>query len=551
MVAKVKFLLFAKQNTLLSASLIVMLMIFLSRVLGLVRYRLLAHFFGDQLNLLDSFIAAAIVPEAIFEIFIFGTISIAFIPVFSNLIAQKREEDAHRLVTSLAICGLIVFLVVSIILFLGAPQIASLIAPGLVAKSQEQHALIANLIRVMILSQLFFVPGTILTGVAQTFRYFLLPALSPVLYNIGIILGIIFLSDTYSIYAPAIGMVFGAMLFLLAQTPLIRIVGLKFNITHFYQKGVLQVLSLSLPRTLALIANRINDFINIALASLVSQGSIVIFNFAQTLQLAPLSIFGMSLAQALLPTLALVYGKKDTDLFKSVFLSAMHQLLFIIFPIAAILAVLRIPVVRLTYGASNFPWETTVATGQVLIVFSFSLAAQGLNILLTRAFYATHDTKTPLLVTVGGILLNIILSFYFIAMRGFSIPFLAVSFSISQVLQATFLLLLLSKKLGGFDLRNILLPVGKIATSAFLMAIALYIPMKLLDQLVFDTTRTVPLIFLTGIAGSLGLIVYAFFAWLFDIKEIFPVIAFIRKFGRLKKITREVEVINGQTRSGT
>lgn len=546
---KLVFLFLRQQNSFLSATLVVMIMILLSRILGLVRYRLLAHFFGGQLFLLDSFIAANIIPDAIFDIFIFGTISVAFIPVFSNLLAQKKEEEAWKLVTSLLIVGMILFFIVSIIVFIFAEQVALVVAPGLVSGNLEARQTIANLIRIMLLSQLFFIPGTILTGVFQTFRYFFIPALAPVLYNIGTIAGIIFLSGTFSIYAPAYGMIAGSLLFLLVQIPLTKKVGMKLKLNELFLSGVLRVFSLSLPRTLSLVVSRINDAVNVAFASLISSGAIVTFNFAQTLQLAPVGVFGASMAQAILPTLSVIYSRKDLGLFKQLFLSTFHQLLFIILPLSAILAVLRIPIVRLVYGSSNFPWEETVTTGRILIFFSVSLFAQVLNMLFSRAFYAMHDTKTPLLVTIISIAVNISLSFFLIIIKGLPVHFLALSFSVAAILQATVLFYLLVKKLGSFTIHEILNPTLKIAVASLLMAIALYIPMKLLDQLIFDTTRTIPLILLSGTAGLSGLVVYAFFAWAFRIGQLTQVLAFIRRFGKISKGQEGAEVINGGGRT--
>lgn len=541
----VKFFL-EKQNTLLSATFIVMLMILLSRLLGLVRYRLLAHFFGGNLSLLDGFIAASLIPDVIFDVLIFGTISIAFIPVFSSLLAQKREKEAWELVTALFIAGVFIFFVVSALVFIFAPSIAVVIAPGQALKNEETRDTIANLMRIMVVSQIFFVPGTILTGVSQTFRYFFIPALAPVLYNLGVIMGIIFLTSNFSIYAPAYGMIFGAMLFFFIQLTVIRKVGMHVIFNGFFIQGLKRVLSLSLPRVIALMGLRINDLINVSLASLVSPGSVVVFNFAQTLQLAPVGIFGASIAQAILPTFSTIYGKGDLKLFKEVFISTFQQLLFIILPLSAILAVLRIPIVRLVYGASNFPWEATVTTGEVLIIFSFSLFAQVLNLLLSRAFYAMHDTKTPLMVTLLTMTINITLSVYFIMIKGASIHFLAVAFSLASIIQGALLFILLSRKLGGIEFDRFFGPVIKIVFASLIMAFALYIPMKLLDQLVFDTTRTIPLIFLTGVAGMSGLIVYIFLAWLLDIGQIAPVLSFIKRFGKIGKIGEEVEVVNGR-----
>jgi putative peptidoglycan lipid II flippase len=195
-------------------------------------------------------------------------------------------------------------------------------------------------------------------------------------------------------------------------------------------------------------------------------------------------------------------------------------MLFLVIPASVILLVLRIPVVRIVYGVSNFPWEATVKTSYALAFFSISIFAQSSVYLLTRAFYALKDTKTPVIVSSVTIIINIVLSLLFIKVYHFGVWSIALSYSITSIIDAVAMLLLLSKKLGGFDPKAIIIPFTKISAAAVLMGISLYAPLKLLDQYVFDTTKTINLLALTAIAGTLGIAVYLLFTKLFKVGEI-------------------------------
>ena len=193
--------------------------------------------------------------------------------------------------------------------------------------------------------------------------------------------------------------------------------------------------------------------------------------------------------------------------------------MFLILPAATILAILRIPAVRLVFGAREFPWDITVLTGRTLIAFSVGIAAQAVSLLLLRGFHAVRDSLTPVKVNVTTATINIILSITFIFILKLSIVYLALAYSIANITGALLLLYLLDTKVH-FDKKELLAPIVKMVAISLLTAVALYIPMKLLDQLVFDTTRTIGLILLTGTATIVGLSVYTALSWLLKVKEV-------------------------------
>src|SRR3989344_8564727 len=440
------------QVDILSAAVVIIISVAASRILGLVRYRLLASYFGDNIHLLDSFIAASIIPDAIFEVLIFGTIALAFIPVFSKYLSRDKLDKAWIFSSTMITTGLLVFIIFAALIIITADSIAPIVAPGLVSQDPSSRLLIARLMRIMIFAQAFFVGSIFLTGILQSFQRFIVPAVASIFYNVGIITSIIFLVPVFGIYAPAIGMILGALLHLVIQLPLAISLGFKFKPNlNFKDKDVREVFALMWPRSISLALMRISDVINIALASIAAVGSLVTFTFAQILQLLPISLFAGSIVQAALPYLSVEFNAKRYDQFKKIFIESFHQILFLILPAAAILAILRIPAVRLVFGARELPWDITVLTGRALIAFSFGITAQALSLLLMRSFYAIRDSLTSVKVNVISAGLNVFLSLTFILVFHFSIVWLAVAYSAAQILNCVLLLYLLDKKIGGFE----------------------------------------------------------------------------------------------------
>jgi len=290
---------------------------------------------------------------------------------------------------------------------------------------------------------------------------------------------------------------------------------------------------------LSVAASQIDATVDIILASLMSAGSVTIFTLAQQLSLVPLGLFGLPIAQAALPTFSEYAARGDREKLKSSLLTSLHQILFFILPAAAFLIVMRIPVVRLIYGADQFTWDATVLTGRTLAFFAISLFAQATVHLLSRAFFAVHDSKTPVIIAVISILANTFLSLLFVFTFHMPIWALALAASIASTVNALLLLIYLDKRLGRFNRVKLFLPAIKIGAATLIMGLSLYVPMKLLDQLVFDTTLTLNLLLLTGTASCIGLATYLFCAWLFNIEEVLTFIKFAGKLVKIKDILVE------------
>lgn len=520
--------------------------IIFSQVLGLVRQRLLVAIFGAS-NTLGVYLASTRLPDFLFQLIIAGALSSAFIPVFSDYLAKNKEEYAHKVASTLLVISLAIFAVFSLLLFIFAREFSSIMAPGF---SSGQLDLMAQLTRIVIFGEILFIIGSFLSAILQSYNHFFVPGIASALYNLGIILGILFLSPFVGIFSAAYGVVLGALIFVLAQVPLVKKLGFSFKPTLSLEwiksSGVIDIFKLIWPRTISITIFQIGTLITVTLVSFLQNPgrNYVIFDYAQTLAFAPVALFGQAIAQAAFPVLS--KEKEKLEDFRATFITSFNQMLYLVLPFSVLFLVLRIPIVRLVFGAAQFDWQATVLTGTTLSYFSISIFAQALVYLVSRGFYALHDTKTPLIIGSATTVLMILLSAAFIFYYHLGVVGIAFAFSIASILNFLILFIFLDRKTGGFDKWPLMKTVTKIFIASGLTAFALYVPIKLLDQLVFDTTKTINLILLTGISSFAGLSLYLFLTWLFDVKEASMFILLFKKIGDWRQIlTKSDEAIDG------
>jgi len=538
MVKSLLSLLAMRQNSILSGAFVLMVTVLLSRFLGLIRNRLLVHNFDTTQT--DIFFGAFKLPDLLFQLLIFGTLSVAFIPTFTEYLNKKGEKDAFDFASKILNLSLLLFTVLAVLCFIFVDQIHSVILPGFVGERKE---LANQLTRVVLFSEILFVVGSFFIGIANSFQRFLVSALAPLFYNLGLILGIAVLSPHWGLFGPAVGAIIGAALHVLVQIPVIYSLGYRYTFSFdIFNSGVKQIFKLMSVRNIGLMAEQINDVVGIALASLVSYSSITLLTFAQQLQAVPIGLFGATIAQAALPVLSKETAKQEKELFRFTLLTTMHQILFLTLPAAAILIVLRIPVVRLVFGASQFDWSDTVLTGRTLAMFSFGLVAQSIVLLLVRGFYALKDVRTPVIVSISSVLINVVFSYLFVRVFHMDVWSLGLAYAIAMNFSMLALLYFLDRESGGFSKSALIRPALKMLFAATVAAIALYLPIKSLDQLVFDTTKTVNLIILTGIAASFGLSVYLLMVYLLKVKELMTFIELLKKVGNFQKKMRSHEI---------
>lgn len=532
-----------KQTTVGSAAFVLVSMVAASRVLGLVRDRLLSgRFVPDELGV---YFAAFRLPNLIFELLVMGALTSAFIPVFTKYLSHNKEKEAWRIAATLINLSIIVLFIFSIPVFIWTEAISRFLAPGF---SRDQIVQMTQFTRFMIAFQITpLLIGNFFTGILQSYNLFLIPALAPVVYNVGIIVGIIVLTPILGLWAPVVGVSLGAILFMVIQLPILLRIGYRHSFeANPRVAGVSEVSHLMGPRTLGLAVSQIDTTVDLILASLLGARMVTIFNFAQHLQQLPVGLFGATVAQAALPLLSKQLASDDMDEFKKTISRALNQILFFVLPASALFIVLRIPVVRLVFGAARFDWEATVLTGMTLSTFSISLFAQSISHVLARGFYALYDSKTPVMIGIVAIAINAILSIIFIRWMHLPIWSLGLSTSIASFINAGFLLWFLDRRVGRFHRWNLFGPAIKMAIAAVITGVALYIPLKLLDQLVFDTTRVLGLILLTGVSGSIGLATYLFLSWVMGVGEVRFFFSLLERVKKLRVLFEPAgEVVNG------
>ncbi len=528
-------LLFRRQTNILSAAFVIMATYGISHLVGLMKTRMLiGYFFGSAARQLDVYYAAFVVPDTIFQLLVVGALSAAFIPTFTKFLNKNKEDAWYMTAMSInLVIGLLI--VISILIFIFAKPICHLIAPGFDA---AQLQMMMTLLRIMLAAQIFFGISGFLTSVIQTHHRFLVPALAPIVYNLGIILGIVFLSPNFGIYGPAIGVVIGAFLHMLIQLPLAIKLGFKIvPKIDFRHPGVREAIRLMPPRVLALGTDQIEQFVAVTLASLLAPGSLSLLNAARLLYSIPASLFGATIGQAAFPSLSQTASLSDLSQFKKILANSFLQILFIALPISVLFIILRIPIVRIIFGSRSFPWEATLLTGKTLAVLALSASFYAIMQLVIRGFYALHDTRTPLVVGLLAALFNVGFSVTAVYVLNWNLVGIAFGISLTSIIETLILVLLLYYRLGIVtELKVVAVPVVKMMTISLITGIGLWLPMRFLDKFVFDTTHTISLIALSTVTGIIGFGVYLCLSYVFQVDQLQDFMVLFKRVGQWKQI---------------
>jgi len=520
----IKKLFSGQVNSITIAALLVALSSLISRFLGVFRDRILAGEFGAG-DILDVYYAAFRIPDLIFNLIILGALSAGFIPILISLIDDPEckkdkfffhapNKEAWNLVSNLLnILGVFV-LVISILGYFFSPLVTRMIAPGF---GLEKQQLVSELTRIMFLSPIFLGISSVLGGILQSFKRFFIYSLSPIFYNLGIILGAIFLVPKFGIYGLAWGVVLGAFLHMFIQLPMIFHLGYKYRpVFNLKCNNIKKIGKLMIPRLMSLGISQINLLIITIIASTLDSGSLSVFNFANNLQAFPVGIFGISFAIAAFPAFSKVAFDKEKliENFSNVF----RQILFFIIPSTVLLITLRAQITRVVLGTGEFDWTDTLLTIDTLGLFAISLFAQASLPLIIRVFYARHDSMTPFFIGLFSAVMNIFLSFVFSGVSG--VAGLALAFSISNILNFVLLWVFLRSEIGSLDEVKIFKSTNKIMAAAIASGLTIQ-GMKQVVWPYIDMTKVFGVFAQGAIAGVCGILVFAAFCSLLQSEEFF------------------------------
>ncbi len=506
----------------------------------MLRDRLLAGKFGAGEEL-DIYFAAFRIPDFVYGILVMGGITAAFLPVFSRYMRKEKEgewsEDALKFANNVLNCFLLLLVIICAVLAIFAPWLIRFIIPGF---SEESRQLTVALTRIMFLSPILFGLSNIFSGILHYFNKFLVYSLAPILYNLGIIIGILFFFPLFGIFGLAYGVILGAVLHLFVQIPAAVSSGYKYKkLFNFNFPGLKRVFKLMIPRSIGAAAYHINLIVITAIASTLAAGSIAIFNLSNNLHYFPIGIIGISFALSVFPSLSRAWAEERKEDFLRGFSSSLRQILFFIIPITVLIFILRAQLVRMVLGTGEFGWLETRLTAASLGVFCLGILGNSLIPLFSRSFFALHDTKTPVVIGLLAMGLNVIFSFSFVYLLGsweairnaassllrlggiedISIIALPLALSLAVLIQALLLLLFLYRKIGEIRGGEIWLSLRKVLISSIALAAIVYLVRQAVSFFV-DMNTFWGVFLQVVLAGTAGVAVFLMISFLLKSSEI-------------------------------
>lgn len=495
------------------AASLVMVLFVVSRALGLLREMVITRQFGTSADM-DAYIAAFRLPDFLFYVVAGGALASAFIPIFAGYLTRRDLPGAWRLASA------VINWVILILSGLGG--LAAILAPWLVETfyggfTPAQQALTTELMRWMLISTVIFGVSGVVMGILNAWQHFLLPALAPIIYNGSIILGAWLLGPTWGVRGLTVGVVFGAAAHLLIQLPGLAQYGMRYQpVLAWDEADLRQVGRLMAPRVLGLMVVQINFIVTIVLATRLPVGSTAALNYGWIIMLLPQGIIAQSVATALFPTLAALAAQGELEEMRRVFDTIVRNVLFLTLPAAAGLMILSAPLVRLLFERGQFDANSTRLTAWALTFFALGLVGHAVVEIAARTFYALKNTKTPVIIGILAVLINIGLSFLLMTVfadNGWP-PHaaLALANAIATTLEMAALLILLQPLMGGLFEAGLKSSLTKmtLATTGMVLTLGGLMPLIPTD-----------ISWLPGIAGMLlGGLVYFGLAMLIGISEL-------------------------------
>ena len=552
------------------ASLILTGAFIVSRGMGLLRTSMFASVFGTS-HISDAYLQAFLIPDLLFNIVAGGALSSAFIPVFTKYIAgDKDEKTAWHVASSALNLALAIIIGLALIAIIFAQKLVPLYNPGVT--DPVELNLIASLSRIMLLQSIMLASGIIVQSILNARDDFLSPAIGTVLYNVGPVCMLLVSQvlaffgkrdPILAVYLLSWGIVIGAILQVVVQIPGLIKVGMQYSYKAFDWRhpGVKQIGRQMIPRIFNASVLYLSIFVDRSLLSLLSivagtvaaAGLITQYNQALQLLLLPLGIFGQTIATAAFPTLAENVAKGRFDRLCNIISETLRSILFLCIPCSIGLVILSLPIVQVLLQHGAYTLADAQATTIPLSFFAIGLTGQAVVEILTRSFYALRDSRTPVIISIGQLILKIALSIVLINVAVWGVKWgmgaLALSTSIAGTLEALVLFRVLYQRLGQLRIKELALFAGRVMIAALIMGVALLITRFALDFVLksissitlfsfLDTTKK-PTLGLLGTFVALiklltelfvGIFVYFRTARFIGIEELGPVKRVLNRF---------------------
>ncbi len=502
------------------AASIVALFSFLSRIVGLIRDRILLGHFGAGSEL-DAYYAAFKVPDLVFSLLVIGSLSATFIPIFTgHYFGVMSREKAWKFASNTLNILVIAMIALSVIVAIFARPFAALIAPGF---DGVQQTLVADMTRIMLFAQIFLAISVVFGSMLQSLKRFLLFSLAPIFYNVGIIIGGLWFTEVFGTIGLAWGVVLGAFLHMLVQLYGALDAGYRWKpILHVTDKDTKEMLRLTGPRMLGIAVNQINFVVLTIIATTLAVGSVTVFQIAYNIQFFAVGIIGVSYAIAVFPQFVEEIERHDFTKFISTFSHAVRHVLFFMIPLTIVFLVLRAQIVRVVAGAGDFDWASTIRTANTLAFFTFSFVTQSLSLILARVFFAFRDTTTPLIAGLVSALLSLMSALWLSGI--FGVMGLAMAFSIASIVHVVLLWFPLRQRIGSLDELRILKSIYIMISAGLGCAVVTQF-LKPIIVSVIPLDTFVGVLSQGLIAGGAGLMVYTLICHLFRSEELQEIIA--------------------------
>ena len=485
-----KSLLNLKQKTITGAVGILAVSVLLSRFLGIIRDRLLAGNFGTSIDL-DIYFAAFKIPDLIYSIIFAGGIVVSLLPLFSD-VYNKDKEKSWDFINNILNFFLISFVLIGILFFIFTPEIISSMVSGFDQNSINKTI---DLTRLIFFSVLFFGLSSIFSTILNYFNRFISYSLAPILYNVGIILGITLLAPQWGIMGVGLGVVFGSFLHLLIQIPTAIKCGYKYRfVLNIKDPGIKDFFTLILPRIIASSSAQINFIVITFIASGIGIGAISVFNLSNNLRYLPIGIIGVSFATASFPLLSKLWTEgKESEFCKS-FIKVFNEVLYVSFPIGILIFILREEIIDIILKTGSFTSSDAQITSAALGLFFISTFAQTLVPIILRGFFSLKDTVTPTIIAIFFVILNLYLSLFFVSLfagenflteimrnlmgidglTNFSVLGLVLAFNIGLLFEFILLFYFFKRKFKNWNIKEIYISFIKIFSCSLLMGISAY-----------------------------------------------------------------------------
>ncbi len=440
----------------------------LSRIFGFIRDMVVAGFFGAGFAT-DAFFVAFRIPNLLRRLFAEGSLTISFVPIFTEYLKKKSKEDAIGLANTAFTLLSIILVIVSLAGIFFSPLIVKIIAPGF-SKVPDKYELTVFLTRLMFPYIFFISLVALCMGILNSLRHFAAPALAPVVLNICIIAAAILLRNLFPepIISLAIGVIIGGILQLAMQFPFLVKMGVKLRPSFdFKHPGIKRIGILMLPAVFGAAVYQVNIFISTLLASFLPGGSISYLYYADRIVQLPLGVFAIAVGTASLPSLSEQASSGDLEEMKKTISFSLRLIFFITIPAMIALIALRVPIISVLFQRGEFDCQSTILTSQALLYYAVGLwAFSGVRVVVA-AFYSLQDTKTPVKVAIAALFVNAILSV--ILMFPMKHGGLALATSIASAVNIIILFFLLKKKIGQFLDREFYGSIFKVILSSLAM----------------------------------------------------------------------------------